>query len=498
MIELCFKGQPMTTDHTPPPQTAAGLPVLIVGDVMLDRYLDGPVERISPEAPVPVLHVRRAFERAGGAGNVAANVAAMGGRPVLVGAIGHDPQAYLLKKVLGEADVDTASLIATPTIPTTTKTRLLAGHAQIARFDEEAPLTDAEAKERILAWIAGQLPSARVAVLSDYAKGVCDVAVCRAVIEGAARAGIPTIVDPKGTDFSRYRNADVITPNRSEAAAVVGFPIHSSEDAIRAAEAIRGRFAVRAVVVTLGEQGMVVVADGHVSVIPTQARGVFEVTGAGDTAVAMLAVALAEGMSLDEACVLANAAAGIQVSRIGAARITRSEVTAAIEAQSTLARGKVVDAETLGRVVAEARREGRRIGFTNGCFDILHHGHVALLEAAARECDVLVVGVNSDASVTRLKGAPRPFVPSTARQAVLAALSSVAWVCEFDGDSPLDLIRRVEPDVLVKGADYKAADVVGADIVLARGGRVVTPLFVANVSTTNIVDSILSSRKPSP
>jgi D-beta-D-heptose 7-phosphate kinase/D-beta-D-heptose 1-phosphate adenosyltransferase len=158
----------------------------------------------------------------------------------------------------------------------------------------------------------------------------------------------------------------------------------------------------------------------------------------------------------------------------------------------------VVDAETLGRVVAEARREGRLIGFTNGCFDILHHGHVALLEAAARECDVLVVGVNSDASVTRLKGAPRPFVPSTARQAVLAALSSVAWVCEFDGDTPLDLIRRVEPDVLVKGADYKAADVVGADIVLARGGRVVTPLFVANVSTTNIVDSILSSRKPSP
>jgi D-beta-D-heptose 7-phosphate kinase/D-beta-D-heptose 1-phosphate adenosyltransferase len=243
---------------------------------------------------------------------------------------------------------------------------------------------------------------------------------------------------------------------------------------------------------------MVVVSNGRVAVIPTQAKGVFDVTGAGDTAVAMLAVALAEGMPLEDACVLANAAAGIQVSRIGAARISRSEVMAAIDAQSTLAQGKVLGLEALQVAVRQTRLEGKTIGFTNGCFDILHHGHVALLEAAARECDLLVVGVNSDASVTRLKGAPRPYVPSAARQAVLAALSSVAWVCEFDGDTPLELIRALEPDVLIKGADYKAADVVGGDLVLARGGRVVTPLFVANVSTTNIVDSILASRKASP
>lgn len=212
----------------------------------------------------------------------------------------------------------------------------------------------------------------------------------------------------------------------------------------------------------------------------------------------MLAVSLAEGTPLEEACVLANAAAGIQVSRIGAARISRSEVRAAIDAQSTIDRGKVLGPEALGAAVRRARGEGKKIGFTNGCFDILHHGHVALLEAAARECDLLVVGVNSDASVTRLKGAPRPYVTSAARQAVLAALSSVAWVCEFDGDTPLELIRALEPDVLIKGADYKAADVVGADLVLARGGRVATPLFVANVSTTNIVDHILASRKPAP
>ncbi len=481
-----------------PQLTVPGLPVLIVGDLMLDRYLDGPVERISPEAPVPVLHVRRTFERAGGAGNVAANVNAMGGSAILIGAVGRDPAADLLRKVLGEADVDTATVVDTPTIPTTTKTRLLAGHSQIARFDEESPLNDAAARDAILERVATHLPKARVAILSDYAKGVCDTAVCRAVIEGAARAGIPTIVDPKGADFSRYCNASVITPNRSEAMAVCGFPIRDSDDAIRAAESIRGRFSIAAVVVTLGEQGMVVVSDGRVAVIPTQAKGVFDVTGAGDTAVAMLAVALAEGMPLEDACVLANAAAGIQVSRIGAARITRSEVMAAIDAQSILAQGKVLGLEALQIAVRQARVEGKKIGFTNGCFDILHHGHVALLEAAARECDLLVVGVNSDASVTRLKGAPRPYVPSAARQAVLAALSSVAWVCQFDGDTPLELIRALEPDVLIKGADYKAADVVGGDLVLARGGRVVTPLFVANVSTTNIVDSILASRKATP
>jgi len=481
-----------------PQLTVPGLPVLIVGDLMLDRYLDGPVERISPEAPVPVLHVRRTFERAGGAGNVAANVNAMGGSAILIGAVGRDPAADLLRKVLGEADVDTATVVDTPTIPTTTKTRLLAGHSQIARFDEESPLNDVAARDAILERVAARLPEARVAILSDYAKGVCDTAVCRAVIEGAARAGIPTIVDPKGADFSRYCNASVITPNRSEAMAVCGFPIRDSDDAIRAAESIRGRFSIAAVVVTLGEQGMVVVSNGRVAVIPTQAKGVFDVTGAGDTAVAMLAVALAEGMPLEDACVLANAAAGIQVSRIGAARITRSEVMAAIDAQSTLAQGKVLGLEALQIAVRQARVEGKTIGFTNGCFDILHHGHVALLEAAARECDLLVVGVNSDASVTRLKGAPRPYVPSAARQAVLAALSSVAWVCQFDGDTPLELIRALEPDVLIKGADYKAADVVGGDLVLARGGRVVTPLFVANVSTTNIVDSILASRKATP
>ena len=337
-----------------------------------------------------------------------------------------------------------------------------------------------------------------MAVISDYAKGVCDAEVCRAVIEAATHRGARVIVDPKDADFTKYAGAAVVTPNRGEAAAVVRFPIRGPDDAIRAARQIGARYGIASVLVTLGEQGMVAVTGGDVALIPTQAKRVFDVTGAGDSAVAMLAVALAEGMDLPQACFLANAAAGLQVGRIGTARITRGEVSEAIDRQEAAARGKVVGREALVGLVRRARSEGQRIGFTNGCFDILHHGHVALLDAAARECDLLVVGVNSDASVTRLKGPPRPYVPAAARQAVLAGLASVAWVCEFEEDTPVELIRAIEPDVLVKGADYTAAAVVGADLVLARGGRVVTPLFVSDVSTTTIVDRILAARPEAP
>lgn len=463
---------------------------------MLDRYLHGSVERISPEAPVPVLHVRITYVRPGGAANVAVNVAALGGVPRLVGAVGADAAADHLRRTLAEEGVAAEGLLVTDTVPTTTKTRLLSGHHQVARFDEERPLTDAAAHAALVERARGLVAGVGVAVLSDYAKGVCDAAVCRAVIEAGRRAGATVIVDPKDADFTKYAGADVITPNRGEAAAVVQFPIRDADDAIRAARRIAERFSIASVIVTLGEQGMVVVADGDVSLIPTQARRVFDVTGAGDTAVAMLAVALAEGADLPQACFLANAAAGLQVARIGTARISRGEVMEAVDREETVARGKVVDADTLRLLVRRARAEGQRVGFTNGCFDILHHGHVALLDAAARECDVLVVGVNSDASVRRLKGSPRPFVTAAERTAVLAGLASVAWVCEFDADTPLDLIRAVEPDVLVKGADYTVDRVVGADLVLGRGGRVVTPVFVPEASTTTIVDRIRASGPP--
>ena len=471
-------------------------PVLVVGDVMLDRYLHGVAERISPEAPVPVLHVRRSSVRPGGAANVAVNVAALGGVPRLLGVVGRDPAADQLQAALAEEGVASSALLSTPAVPTTTKTRLLAGHHQVARFDEEQPLADKEARTTLAARSRALVRDVRVAILSDYAKGVCDADVCRAVIDEGRRSGTIVIVDPKDADFTKYAGASVITPNRGEAAAVVQFPVRGPDDAIRAARTIAVRFSIGAVIVTLGEQGMVVVAGDDVSLIPTQAQRVYDVTGAGDTAVAMLAVALAEGGDLPQACFLANAAAGLQVARIGTARISRAEVREAVDREESAARGKVVDVESLRLAVRRARAEGKRIGFTNGCFDILHHGHVTLLDAAARECDVLVVGVNSDASIRRLKGSPRPFVPVAERQAVLAGLASVAWVCEFDADTPLDLIRAVEPDVLVKGADYTVDRVVGADVVLARGGRVITPLFVPDASTTNIVDRIRASGPP--
>ena len=482
----CPDSSPRPTLHSPR--------VLLVGDIMLDRYFDGTVDRISPEAPVPVLQVRRSFNRPGGAANVGVNMTAMGGTTMLVGAVGVDEAARELQTVLEKDGVSCGSLVATAAATTTVKTRLLAGHSQIARFDQEAFLNDDPARMAVMSKISDLMPQADVAVISDYAKGVCDPTVCRAVIEAAKPRGIPVIVDPKGFDFSKYVGAAVITPNRAEAVAVVGFAIRNPDDGLRAAQVIREQFGIGAAVVTLGEQGMVVVTAEGSAVIPTQARQVFDVTGAGDSAVATLAVALGKGTSLRDACFLANVAAGLQVARIGTARIAWSELMAAIDQQSHISRGKVVTREELIANVRQARTESRTIGFTNGCFDILHRGHVALLEAAAKECDLLVVGVNSDASVTRLKGPPRPFVPSAERQAVLAGLSSVAWVSEFTEDTPLELITAVEPDVLVKGGDYKAEDVVGADLVIARGGRVVTPLFVPDASTTSIVDRIIAAR----
>ncbi len=478
------------TPSSPAAAPLAAPKILLVGDVMLDRYFAGSVDRISPEAPVPVLHVRRSFTRPGGAANVAVNVAAMGGITTVIGAIGDDEAGRCLRAALEQDGVDGDEIATTKSIPTTVKTRLLAGHSQIARFDEEAVLDDADVRRDLVRRITALIANADVAVISDYAKGVCDQPVCRAIIDAARARRIPVIVDPKGGDFSKYAQATVITPNRAEAVAVVGFPIRGPDDAVKAAHLLRDRLSIESAVITLGEQGMVVVSPEGSAVIPTQAKQVFDVTGAGDSAVATLAVAIGRGMPLREACFLANVAAGLQVSRVGTARITWSEVLGAIDQREALARGKVVSRADLQAAVQHARAEGKRIGFTNGCFDILHHGHVQLLEAAAKECDLLVVGVNSDASVTRLKGPPRPFVPSPERQAVLAGLSAVGLVCEFSEDTPLDLIKAVEPDVLVKGADYAADDVVGADIVKARGGRVITPLFVANASTTNIVDRI--------
>lgn len=464
--------------------------IVLVGDLMLDRYLDGSVDRISPEAPVPVLHVRRSFQRPGGAANVAVNVAAMGGTPVLIGAVGADDAGRMLRSALGEEGVDAAEVVATRFGPTTVKTRLLAGHNQIARFDEEAILEDAGVQEDVIRRVAALIDGVQVAVISDYAKGVCSEAVCRSVIDAARDRRIPVIVDPKGQDFSKYARATVITPNRAEATAVVGFPIRGPDDALKAAQAIRERFSIDAAVVTLGEQGMVVVSERDSAVIPTQARQVFDVTGAGDSAVATLAVALGRGTALREACFLANAAAGLQVSRVGTSRITWSEVMAAIDQHAAIARGKVVGRGELVAAVRQARAEGKRIGFTNGCFDILHRGHVAYLAQARGWCDRLVVALNTDASVRRLKGEGRPVNDLDSRAAVIGGLASVDRVTAFDDPTPMALIERLRPDVLIKGADYTKDKVVGATEVESWGGVVRLADFADGYSTTRTIEKM--------
>lgn len=468
--------------------------VAVVGDVMLDRYFQGTAERISPEAPVPVLKVVRRFQRPGGAGNVAANLHSLGGEPRLVGLVGLDESAAALSVALEESGVSTDLLVRSGSIPTTTKTRLVSGQFQIARFDEECLPGHAETRSCVEA-VQRAVESANAVVVSDYAKGVCHEKVCRAAIEGGSLRGVPVIVDPKDCDFTKYSGAAVITPNRKEAIAASGQPIDSPEQAIVAARQLHKRYSFGWVVITLGEQGMVAASKTDAFSMPTHAKRVFDVTGAGDTVVAALAVCLARGMKMSDACRYANIAAGIQVSRVGTSQVFWSEVLQAESAEASTSLNKVIDVDQLAAAVRAARVEGRSIGFTNGCFDILHHGHVALLQAAAAECDDLVVAVNSDASVTRLKGSPRPFVPATYRKAVLAALESVKYVVEFDSDTPIELIKAVRPDVLIKGADYEPENVVGRDIVEAGGGRVVTPLFIPDVSTTNIVERILTSAR---
>jgi D-beta-D-heptose 7-phosphate kinase/D-beta-D-heptose 1-phosphate adenosyltransferase len=465
--------------------------LLVVGDVMLDRALTGTVARISPEAPVPVLSVAHTGERPGGAANVAAAALAAGGQVTLMGCVGDDDAGRSLRRLLVAEGVGCEHLATVAGHPTTVKTRLLAGHQQIARYDVERLGIPAAEADRIRAAAVAAADDADAIILSDYAKGVCDAGTCAAVIAAGARRGIPVVVDPKSADFARYRGASVITPNRSEAAAAAGRAIDGVDAAIDAAREIARRHDLGAVVVTLGGQGMVAVTPRQVAALPARGREVFDVTGAGDTVVAVLAVCLAEGGDLFAACEAANAAAGIKVGRPGTATVGRDEIQAALHPQGPRPlRDKIVTLGAARAAVERQRRLGRTIGFTNGCFDILHHGHVALLEAAARECDVLVVGLNSDDSVRRLKGSARPFVPEFQRAMVLAALGSVDYVVSFDDDTPARLVEALEPDMLIKGGDYTPDRIVGADAVVARGGRVISGLFIDGVSTSGLAGRI--------
>ena len=479
--------------HTAPMLDFAGVRVLVLGDVMLDRFLYGEVDRISPEAPVPVVRLRRSHAMPGGAGNVARNVSALGGKAVLVGLLGEDDAAAELRALLaGDRAIEDAN-VGSADRRSTRKMRVIAGNQQVARLDEEeARPADAREAAALVEAVRSRAAGCEALILSDYAKGTLTPAVVAGAVGAAREAGIPVFADPKSDDFSLYRGADCLTPNARELARATRLPTGTEAEVVAAARAAMRAAGLPALLCTRAERGMVLVrAEGGHASVAAEAREVFDVSGAGDTVIATLALAHAAGRPLEEAMRIANAAAGIVVGKLGTATVGAEELEHALHLAGGGDGGMPEGSAALGvdaalRRVAEWRAHGLRVGFTNGCFDLLHAGHVSLLHAARRRCDRLVVGLNTDESVARLKGPSRPVNPLADRAAVLSALSAVDAVVAFEEDTPLELIRALRPEVLVKGADYTEDRVVGADLVRASGGEVVLVDLLPGRSTTGI------------
>lgn len=460
--------------------------VLVLGDIMLDRYWEGATSRISPEAPVPVVRVDQIKDRPGGAGNVALNIAALGAGARLGGYTGDDEMADSLQDMLRGAGVDCV-FTRIADVPTITKLRVISRRQQLIRldFEEAAPPF---ASQPLGDGLADRLAGCSALVLSDYAKGA--LADPQPLIAVAREAGIPVLVDPKGTDFSRYRGATLLTPNLHEFEAVVG-QCDTESELVARGERLMDDLALQALLVTRGEHGMTLLRPGEEELhLPARAREVFDVTGAGDTVIAVLAAAVAAGADLPQAVGLANIAASLVVGKLGTAAVSAPELRRAVMQEQGFERG-AVSLEQLQVAVADARSQGEKVVFTNGCFDIIHAGHVSYLEQARELGDRLIVAVNSDESVRRLKGKGRPINPADRRMAVLAGLEAVDWVVCFSEDTPRSLLETLRPDILVKGGDYPGKEqVVGWEIVEAYGGEVKVLGLVDNVSTSAIVSQI--------
>ena len=465
--------------------------ILCVGDVMLDHFVYGTVERISPEAPVPVLKVNRETHMLGGAGNVARNIAALGARVTLISVVGDDVPGHTISRLIADEPNVEATLVMVPSRQTSLKVRHVASNQQMLRIDREttSPL-GSEDEDRLYDAFAKELPSAAIVILSDYAKGVLSPSVIKRLCTEARLQKKLVVADPKNSDFSRYSGVNILTPNAKELSAATGMPIADDESAEGAATKAIKSAALDAVLVTRSEHGMTLAVKGQAtSHYAAQAREVFDVSGAGDTVIATFAVALASGASMPHAASLANVAAGIVVGKAGTAVVRPDELAQALQSEDLKGVGSKIRAMSAARdAVATWRARGQKIGFTNGCFDLVHPGHISLLSQARSQCDRLVVGLNTDASVRRLKGASRPINAEMARSVVLAALESVDMVILFDEDTPIDLIRMFRPDVLVKGADYTVDKVVGGDFVTSYGGRVHLADLTPGQSTTRIVE----------
>jgi D-beta-D-heptose 7-phosphate kinase/D-beta-D-heptose 1-phosphate adenosyltransferase len=472
--------------------------VLVVGDLILDHYVTGDVERISPEAPIPILAARTSDERLGGAGNVAANLRSMEAEVEVVGVVGPDRRGERLRGLLERIGADASGCLVDPARPTIEKTRFIAGGNQLLRVDREKKLPiEAALAERILAELPRRIARAQAVVLSDYDKGLLTQALLRGVIDAARAARVPVLVDPKGADYSIYRGATLVTPNRKEAELALGRRLDALELLPQAARDLIAVAELQAAVITLGAEGMFHLTRGGESVrVPTVARAVFDVTGAGDTVIAHLALGLACGLPLATAVLLSNQAAGIVVGRRGAASVTREDLLGTLGERELT--HKVIPAADLDLLLAGWRADGQRIVFTNGCFDVLHAGHVNYLRFARSKGDRLLVGVNDDASTHRLKGPGRPVNCLADRMEVLAALEMVDGVTSFAEDTPREIIERITPDVLVKGEDWRDKGVVGREWVEAHGGVVHLAPLLAGRSTSAILEKGRTANPPRP
>jgi len=458
--------------------------VLVVGDAMLDRYVYGEVARVSPEAPVPILTVTREVAMPGGAGNVVRNLIALEAATAFVSVVGDDQAGSDLTGLIGGQQGVEPWLLVQGGRTTTMKTRYIAQGQHLIRADREETIALPEKlAERLIRIASDAMAATSVTVLSDYRKGVLGADVAPRLIAAAKALGRKVIVDPKGKDYARYRGADVVTPNRRELAEATGLAVDSESGIVAAAQVLLQRFGFGAVLVTRAEDGMSLVTNDAVRHYPGEAREVFDVSGAGDTVVATLAAALAVDVPVFEAARLANIAGGLVVAKVGTAVARQNDLLAALTPVTGALR-KIVTPAAAAEAAERWRSRGYTVGFTNGCFDLLHPGHVHLLEQCRAMCDRLIVGMNSDASVKRLKGPTRPVQPEAARAAVLASLASVDLVCMFEDDTPLGVLKLIKPDLLVKGADYTVATVVGAKEVESWGGKVALAELLPGHSTT--------------
>lgn len=467
--------------------------VLVIGDVMLDRYLMGNVNRISPEAPVPVVLLNKSEERAGGAANVAANLSGLGLNTQIIGCIGDDSTGRTLKQLITDAGINTENIITSKQRPTVSKTRVMSGNQQIVRIDDESSsaFTTVETTQ-LLASVAKALDKKpAMVILSDYAKGILDDASCKAIITQCKELNIPVIADPKGRDYSKYLGATALTPNKKETAEACGVAMNDTIALLLAAKQLKENLKLDFLAVTRGEEGISFIDANHTEHIAATAKKVFDVSGAGDTVIATLAAGLVHGLTPHDALQLANIAAGIVVGKVGTVPVSQSELLKALVSEDGQSQAdKICDQQQLLELVSHWKASNQKIVFTNGCFDLLHAGHVTYLEAAKKTGDKLILGLNTDRSVSALKGPTRPVVHEGDRARVLAALASVDAVILFDEDTPLRLIDAIRPDVIVKGDDYTEAQVVGGKEVKSWGGSVKLIPLVQGRSTSNIIKKL--------